>query len=73
MKFKVGDIVVGNKKASEEYSITVEGVVMEVVWPVDVDSFEGKILSHPVGIQIGNTYKVLTSCFDLETFSVENE
>ena len=31
MKFKIGDIVIGNAKASERYSVTKEGFIGEVI------------------------------------------
>lgn len=71
-KFKVGDIVTGTKKASSTYSITKEGVILEVVkvWDTamtvkvkDVNraTYQGTSLKY----HIGNTYDVFQEYFQL--------
>lgn len=47
-KFQVGDIVVGNKLATEYYSITKEGVILEVTEAYD-EHFRGRPVLHKSG------------------------
>lgn len=69
MKFQVGDIVVGNELASEYYSITKRGVVLEVT-EVNERNFRGK-LRNPQG---RGDYRLDYDAFDLkESMIQENE
>lgn len=43
-KFKVGDIVVGNKKANDEYNITAEGSKLKVTEVYSDGSFKAKLI-----------------------------
>lgn len=70
-KFKVGDIVVGNKKASSTYSITKEGVKLKVKQVGKNGSFVGIVTYHPinkwVGYEFGVGRELKPECFDLVT------
>ena len=65
--YRVGDILRGNLLANEEYSITREGVLVQVVkvlpkdqllvHVIDVDTFER--------VSFSGTYIVKAKCFDL--------
>lgn len=58
MKFKIGDIVIGNGKASKCYSITKGGCIGTVV-----DIFDELIVIR--NENDGLTYTVNSDCFDL--------
>lgn len=70
-KFKVGDIVVGNKKASSTYGVTKEGVKLKVKQVNNNGTFVGIIISDPSGRWVGHTFGVgcelRPECFDLVT------
>lgn len=72
-KFKVGDIVVGNKKASWNYGVTKEGVKLKVTQVNNDGTFVGIIISDPSGRWVGHTFGVGCElkpvCFDLLTES----
>lgn len=58
MKFKIGDIVIGNEKADECYSITKKGWVGTVVNIFDESLIEVRDET------IGATFAVISECFD---------
>lgn len=70
-KFKVGDIVVGNKKASLTYCVTKEGVKLKVKQVGKNGSFVGIIIYDPTNRWVGHTFGVgcelKPECFDLVT------
>lgn len=70
-KFKVGDIVVGNEKASWNYGVTKRGVKLKVTQVNNNGSFVGIIISEPRGKYVGQTFGVgcelKPECFDLVT------
>lgn len=70
-KFKVGDIVVGNKKASSTYGATKEGVKLKVKQVGKNGSFVGIVTYDPnnrwVGYEFGVGCELKPECFDLVT------
>ena len=65
MKFKIGDIVKGNKAADIEYGVTTSDCTGEVI-NVYKDDILLKIISHELyGEEVGNEYIVNACCFDL--------
>ena len=56
-KFNVGDFVIGNQRASENYILTKEGVVCEVVGILRNDVI---VVKHE-----GCRFNVNSACFDL--------
>lgn len=72
-KFKVGDIVVGNKRANNRYAITQTGSKLKVTKVHSDGSFEGKMISNPpfnyhVGVIFGvGTEGLNPDYFDLVT------
>lgn len=68
-KFKVNDIVVGNKKASWNYGATKEGVKLKVTHVNNDGSFVGIVTYDPrdkyVGMEFGVGCKLDPECFDL--------
>lgn len=66
-KFNIGDKVIGNAKASEEYNITKEGTVAKVLELYD-EQIEVEIIEVTDDIsddEIGKRYVVYCDCFDL--------
>lgn len=68
MKFKIGDIVKGNKYSDSKYEYTTSyctGVVVKVYGDGDILL---KIISHKIyKNEVGNEYPVDEDCFDLVT------
>lgn len=68
-KFKVGDIVVGNEKASLNYGATKKGVKLKVTQVNNDGSFVGIVTYDPrdrhVGMTFGIGCKLNPECFDL--------
>ena len=80
-KFKVGDIVIGNKKADKEYSCTVSGYIGKVIRvknptdssievsrrdTVDIQIAAYNLENHSIHRNAGS-YWVMSECFDLHT------
>lgn len=63
-KFQVGDVVIGNKYASNWYHLTKEGAICEVISTRRDDSITVKYE--------GNLYSVDPDCFDLYNPDREN-
>jgi hypothetical protein len=72
-KFKVGDIVVGNKKANDNYAITTKGSKLKITKVYSDGTFEGEMISNPpfnyhTGIKFGvGDTGLKPECFDLVT------
>lgn len=68
MKFKVGDIVKGNKRADDKYSITNSYCVGEVIETNEFGYIVLKIISHELyKDHIGEVFAVDDDYFDLVT------
>lgn len=72
-KFKVGDIVVGNKKANDNYAITRKDSKLKVTKVYSDGTFEGELISNPpfnyhTGIKFGvGDSGLKPECFNLVT------
>lgn len=68
VKFKIGDIVKGNKMANDKYDITDSSCIGEVIETNEYGSILLKIISHEkYKDHIGETYIVEDDYFDLVT------
>lgn len=68
MKFKVGDIVKGNKMSDDKYSITNSYCVGEVIETNEFGFIVLKIISHErFEYHVGETFSVEDDYFDLVT------
>lgn len=68
MKFKIGDIVKGNREADRRYGLTTSDCIAEVVNVYDDGTITLMIISHEFyKNEIGNMFDVASSCFDLVT------
>lgn len=68
MKFKVGDIVKGNKRANDKYSITNSSCIGEVIEANEFGSILLKIISHEqYEDHVGEAFVVEDDYFDLVT------
>ena len=64
MRFKVGDIVIGNAQADMRYSITTKGWKGVVIKILDMIDSAGNVIEVR-SINTNNTYEVDCNCFDL--------
>ena len=68
MKFKVGDIVKGNKMSDDRYSITNSSCIGEVIETNEFGFIVLKIISHErFEYHVGEAFSVEDYCFDLVT------
>ena len=64
MRFRVGDIVIGNAQANARYSITTKGWKGVVIKILDMIDSAGNVIEVR-SINTNNTYEVACNCFDL--------
>ncbi len=65
MRFRVGDIVIGNAQANARYSITTKGWKGVVIEILDmIDSMDNDVITVR-SINTDDTYDVACNCFDL--------
>lgn len=68
MKFKVGDIIKGNKMSDDRYSITNSSCIGEVIETNEFGFIVLKIISHEqYKNHVGEVFSVEDYCFDLVT------
>lgn len=68
MKFKVGDIVKGNRKADSKYEITTSYCTGEVIEVYGDGTILLKVISHEIyGVEAGHKFDVEEDYFDLVT------
>lgn len=68
MKFRIGDIVRGNREADRRYGLTTSDCVGEVVNVYNDGTITLKIISHEYyKKEIGHEFDVADYCFDLVT------
>lgn len=68
MKFRIGDIVKGNKEADRKYGLTTSDCVGEVVKVYNDGTITLKIIQHEYyKNEVGHEFDVADYCFDLVT------